>query len=437
MLYKRVNCKIRGTCNTKGPGGTCAKCGQRPTGGIWWYSFEFGGKRVHESSKSTSKTVARDAERARRRQLEQSWNQITKRTLPPSFERAADDWYEAAKPHLAERTEAIYGDAVRLHLKPALGSLLLCDLDLARIASYQARRKAEKASARTLNKELQVLRMILKRYKLWANLQGDVKFERESDEIGKALSREDEARLLVACAPNPLLHTVVTLALNTALRKSEIRLLRWNQVDLFKRTLTVGKSKTEGGSGRPIPLNAPAFAAMVKWAGRFPESKAEDYVFPACEDARIDTQHPGQSNMDPSQPITAWRTAWRTATRTIGCPKCRQRQHPAHTCGNHECKAEIDGLRNPLAGLRFHDLRHTCITKLAEGQASEQTIMAIAGHVSRKMLERYSHIRMEAKRAALDAIAQAPNPAIFQAASHQNPHQLEEGQNQQVANSLN
>lgn len=68
--------------------------------------------------------------------------------------------------------------------------------------------------------------MILKRYKLWANMQGDVKFEREREEVGKALSRKDEVRLLKACAPNPLLHTVVTLALNTALRKSEIRLLR-------------------------------------------------------------------------------------------------------------------------------------------------------------------------------------------------------------------
>ena len=410
---------------------------QRGKGKTWWYSFEFGGKRIHESSKSTSKTVARESERSRRRQLELTWNQITKRTLPPSFERAADDWYKAAKPHLAERTEAIYGDAVRLHLKPALGSLLLCDVDAGRIASYQARRKAEKASARTLNKELQVLRMILKRYKLWANLQGDVKFERERDEVGKALSREDESRLLEVCAPNPLLHTVVTLALNTTLRKSEIRLLQWNQVDLFKRTLTVGKSKTEGGSGRPIPLNNPAYAAVVKWAGRFPESKAEDYVFPACEDARIDTAHPGKGNIDPSRPIKSWRTAWRTATRTIECPKCRQRQHPADTCGNPECKADIHGLKNPLAGLRFHDLRHTCITKLAEGQASEQTIMAIAGHVSRKMLEHYSHIRMEAKRVALDAIAQAPNPAIFGAGSHQNPHQVAEGQNQEVANSLN
>jgi len=405
--------------------------------GIWYYSFEFGGKRIHESSKSTSKTVAREAERSRWRQLELTYNQITKRALPPSFERAAGDWSEAAKPHLADRTRAIYGDAVRLHLKPALGSLLLCDIDADRIASYQARRKAENASARTVNKELQVLRMILKKYKLWANLQDDVDFESESEGIGKALSREDEARLLELCAPNPLLHTVVTLALNTALRKSEIRLLRWCQIDLFQRALIVGKSKTEGGSGRPIPLNVLAYAALVKWAGRFPESKPEDYVFPACEDARIDTQHPGQSNIDLSRPIKSWRTAWRTATRSIQCPKCGQRQRPAESCCNPECKGDISDLKNPLAGLRFHDLRHTCITKLAEGQASEQTIMAIAGHVSRKMLEHYSHIRMEAKRAALDAIAQAPNPAIFGAGSHQNPHQVEEGQNQQVANSLN
>ena len=200
----------------------------------------------------------------------------------------------------------------------------------------------------------------------------------------------------------------MTRALNTALRQIEIRLLRWNQVDLFKRTVTVGESKTEGGNGRPIPLNPLAYAALMKWAGRFPESKPEHYVFPACKDARIDTQHPGQSNIDPSRAIKGWRTAWRTATRFIKCPECGQRQRPAKQCCNPECKADISGLKNPLESLRFHDLRHTCITKLSEGQASEQTIMAIAGHVSRKMLEHYSHIRMEAKRAALDAIAQAP-----------------------------
>jgi hypothetical protein len=48
---------------------------------------------------------------------------------------------------------------------------------------------------------------------------------------------------------------------------------------------------------------------------------------------------------------------------------------------------------------------------LAESGAGDQTIMDIAGHVSRQMLARYSHIRMEAKRSALEAIVSKPQPA--------------------------
>jgi len=53
------------------------------------------------------------------------------------------------------------------------------------------------------------------------------------------------------------------------------------------------------------------------------------------------------------------------------------------------------------------------------------TILAIAGHVSKRMLERYSHIRTEAKRAALEAIMQEPSRAVFGEVVHQNVHQLE------------
>ena len=268
-------------------------------GDVWWFKFRFAGQLVRESAKTDSKTVAREAERSRRRELENSWNQIKRRTLPPRFDSAADQWLASVKPHIANRTQNIYEVSLRCHLNHALGSLLLCDLDASRIASYQAKRKSEGASARTLNKELQVLRQILKRHKLWANLQGDVKFERESDSVGKALSREEEARLLRRCESNVLLHPVVTLALNTGLRKNEIRTLRWGQIDLFKRTLTVGKTKTEAGTGRLIPLNADAFSALVKWAGSLSKTEAEEYVFPACEDARIDTTTLPQRRLTP------------------------------------------------------------------------------------------------------------------------------------------
>jgi integrase len=323
---------------------------------FWWYKFRFAGQLIRESAKTESKTLAKDAERVRRRQLELSWNQVSRRTMPPRFDHAADAWLASVKPHLADRTHDIYEVALRCHLKLALGKLLLCDVGTSRIASYQARRKAEGASARTLNKELQVLRQILKRHKLWANIQGEVKFERESDQIGKALVDADEVRLLAACESNPLLLTVVSLALNTALRKNEIRTLAWGRIDLVGRMLTVGRTKTEGGSGRAIPLNSVAHAALVRWAGRFPMVKPDQYVFPACEDARIDCKNPAISKIDPSRPIKSWRTAWRRA------------------------------LRDADLKIRFHDLRHTCMTKLAEGQGSERTLMSIAGHMSPKML---------------------------------------------------
>src|SRR6185437_14945080 len=82
------------------------------------------------------------------------------------------------------------------------------------------------------------------------------------------------------------------------------------------------------------------------------------------------------SAYDPTRPQKSWRSAWRTLTRKAG-----------------------------LAGFRFHDLRHCAITHLAESGVADSIIMAIAGHVSRRMLERYSHIRMEAKRKALQALS--------------------------------
>jgi integrase len=375
--------------------------------GIYSYRFRFAGRFVHESARTQSKTVAREAERQRRRELEMKWNRIERRTLPPRFEHAATRWLEGAKPHLAERTYEIYDVAIRCHLSPALGSVLLCDVDARAVAAYQAKRKAEKASARTLNKELQVLRQILKGHKLWATLQGDVKFEREHSSIGKALTFDEETKLLAACESNALLHTVVSVALNTALRKNEIRMLRWMEIDLFKRTLTVGRAKTEGGSGRVVPLNSIAYGALVRWAGKFPEAQPEHFVFPSCENARFDAKRPNSSKIDPSQPIRSWRTAWRRALKDAGLQ------------------------------VRFHDLRHCCITKLAEGQVSEQTLMAIAGHMSRAMVEHYSHIRMAAKRAALEGIAKQAQAAEIPAGVNQNVHQPTDGDSGTPTKSLN
>jgi hypothetical protein len=80
------------------------------------------------------------------------------------------------------------------------------------------------------------------------------------------------------------------------------------------------------------------------------------------------------------------------------------------TLRRHEADAEVDTAWRALCdaaglqGLRFHDLRHTAITELAEMGVADHVLESITGHLSRRMLEHYSHIRIDAKRQALDAL---------------------------------
>jgi integrase len=73
-------------------------------------------------------------------------------------------------------------------------------------------------------------------------------------------------------------------------------------------------------------------------------------------------------------------------------------------CGLRRTIASSKQAAAAYRGLRFHDLRHQAITELAEAGASDATLMAVAGHMSRRMLEHYSHVRMAAKRTALDKL---------------------------------
>lgn len=154
------------------------------------------------------------------------------------------------------------------------------------------------------------------------------------------------------------------------MRGGELKSLRWQDIDFAQQLITIRKSKTHAGL-RVIPINKIALAAfweLHERAAAFNGIEPLHYVFAACEHGHV----------SPSRPMHSWRTAWRRLTKAAGLP-----------------------------GLRFHDLRHHAITELAESDTAEQTILSIAGHVSRRMLQHYSHIRMEAKRRALDGLVTA------------------------------
>jgi integrase len=77
-------------------------------------------------------------------------------------------------------------------------------------------------------------------------------------------------------------------------------------------------------------------------------------------------------------------------------------------CHSVECRAKIEGMKNPLEGIRFHDLRHSTATKLLEQGTPFAVVAQILGwsaSTAVRMAKRYGHIRPEAQRQALAGVA--------------------------------
>ena len=268
------------------------------------------------------------------------------------------------------------------------------------LLAYRDWRAETKVKPITINMEMGAIRRILKRAKRWHLVSDGLKPLKERGTVGRAMPADEKTRLERIAKSNPDWQTArlaMVLALNTTMRGCELKSLQWGDIDLMEKKLTIGKSKTEAGE-RVIPLNSTAYAVMLELRERaksFHGIGADHFIFPACENGHI----------DPTRPQKSWRSAWRSLTRAIECPACGVVQHTGKVCRNSKCKADITEVKSPTAGFRFHDLRHHAITELAESQASDSTIMSIAGHVSQKMLQHYSHVRLDAKRDALEALS--------------------------------
>jgi integrase len=201
---------------------------------------------------------------------------------------------------------------------------------------------------------------------LWPKIR---KLEERKD-VGQALSPNGQRALLAGLQNmrTPHLPTLIPLLLLTGVRPGEGISLAWAQINLMDKTLRVGRAKTSNGTGRMIPINdelASVLAVHRVWfVERFGEPMPNHYLFPWGK--------PLPS--DPTKHATDITWGWDKLRKATG------------------------------VSCRLHDLRHTFATRLAENGASESTMLALMGHMSRAMLERYSHIRMAAKREAVAGI---------------------------------
>jgi integrase len=319
------------------------------------------------------------------------------------FGPAADDYVTARKLELAPASQAKEKQLL-VQLRTYFQQAPLRSITAKQVIEYRAWRAQQGVGPATLNAELGILRRVMKRARLWARIADDIKPLREPSTIGRALSEEDKQRLLTTAVMRPEWETAylaAVLCLNTTARGCELKGLQWSDVNLFARTLTIRRSKTVAGE-RVVPLTDVATSALARIRRRaegFGTVEPSHFVFAACapkfdfggKDA-IRTADGRVAGFDPTRNQKSWRSAWRTLTKKAGLP-----------------------------GFRFHDLRHCAITQLAENGASDSTIMAIAGHVSRRMLERYSHVRMEAKRKAMEVLATSTRMAGYDTNRDTNP----------------
>jgi integrase len=369
-------------------------------GKTWHTHFMVEGQRFRLSLETTDWREAQAKEKtlisaAQAGKLSATKNTVAK--LP--FSDAAARFLEDRLAHLAPRSV----QTERERAKPInryLGDVQVARVTIADVQGYIRERKTAGIANATVNRELDIIRGVLKKAKRWHQFTDDIHPLPVRQNIGRALSYEEKLHLLKMAAARPEWQNAAwaaSLALNTTMRGCEIKQLRWRDIDMIERTLTVRKSKTDAGE-RMIPLNADAWdvvLALYRRSQAFGANQPGHFLFPTCETAQV----------DPTRPQKSWRTSWRHLTRVVSCPVCKRLQNPADKCSDDACGTPIKGLRSPLAGLRFHDLRHHAITELAESQASDSTVMSIAGHVSPKMLAHYSHVRLQAKRTALDSLS--------------------------------
>ena len=129
-------------------------------GGVWWYKFYFAGQPIRESSKSTSKTVAKNAEQQRRRELETGFHNIreVRQHRIRYLRDVVDEYLIGYKLRYRSATFATYALG---HVSRILGAELIVDIDEAAVLKYQEDRLREKAAPKSINEEVRFLLKML------------------------------------------------------------------------------------------------------------------------------------------------------------------------------------------------------------------------------------------------------------------------------------
>jgi integrase len=349
------------------------KTGELAPSDVWWCDFTYKRRRIRESTGQTKKTLAKTYEERRRRELE---NAVAGVTAPTAEDRIQDvksildAWIMVRTSGKKDKTKAYIRERCA-HLTEHLGGKLTCDITESAVAEYIGARESEGAMACSINREVYLLSRALRvdRETAWPELG---RSRRSKEPVGKALSEADEAAILKAAGSNRSRYArpFIAIGLYTGFRATEVRTLRWRQVDFLDGWVRSELSKTPAGEWREVPL-LPNLKTILLEHRAWIERKLgaapgpDHFVFPFSSRGKP---------VDPERPCTNIASAW-----------WQIRDEAKVSC-------------------RLHDLRHTYASRLLEAGASDAIVRELIGHVDQKVIQRYTHIRRAAKQ---DAITRA------------------------------
>lgn len=264
---------------------------------------------------------------------------------------------EHSQPNKAYRSH-IRDRSLIHHLLRRFGHLPLTEVGPSMVSDYKLKRKGEGAANATINYELglhsDAFDLAIREWE-WCkeNPVKRVSREKVRNQVERWLTSEEEKALLTASPP--WLRELVIFSLYTGLRQSEILNLKWGQVDLFRRTLTILEQKN--GTKSTLPLNEGALD-VLKSRARFGPS---GYVFTNRVVERINARNMLRSFF-----------------------KARE-------------KAGLDDFG-------WHDLRHTFPTRLVQLGCDLYTFQKLGRWKTISMVQRYAHHNPESLRKGIEIL---------------------------------
>jgi integrase len=279
------------------------------------------------------------------------------RSNPPTLEAYANGFLETIRDL---KTKARYTSSVRNHLV-FFGKAKLSQVTSERIEAFKQARLKSGVSPATVNRDLAVLRRMLKLAELQRligfNPMSEVEFleERKHRRQAHILTFEEQARL-TAIAPHHI-KMLTVLITETGLRVGKEALsLKWEDVDFLNDQIRIRRSKTAAGI-RAVPLSEFCKSELLEWGGIL-GSGFSDYVFPNVD--------------EPTTHLGSVKRAWRTALKSAG-----------------------------ISYFPIYNLRATFASRLSASGTPAQFVAQMIGHSGTSILDTYAKAIDEFRREAI------------------------------------